>query len=212
MFRTVGLFGALLLLPSVQVSARVLPVPSEYGTIQEGLDAASPGDTVLVAPGTYTGPGNRNLDFRGKDLVLVSEAGAEATVIDVQGNAPRRGFQFHSRETRAAVVDGFTIRGGWGDIPGESGAGILIESSSPTIRNCIIKENAIEELSGGAGIYSDGNSAPLIYRCVITANYTVGHYGTFGIGIACGGSTEVRECVVSRNLGSQDTWGAGVGC
>ena len=37
----------------------------DYLTIQEGIAAASEGDTVLVAPCTYVGPENRDLDFAG---------------------------------------------------------------------------------------------------------------------------------------------------
>ncbi|MCL4305504.1 hypothetical protein KJZ99_06290 [bacterium] len=38
---------------AVAVRAAVLPVPSEYATIQSALDATAAGDTVLVSPGTY---------------------------------------------------------------------------------------------------------------------------------------------------------------
>ncbi len=44
-----------------------------FTTIQEGLDAAVDYDVVLVRPGTYTGDGNRDLDFGGKELTLISE-------------------------------------------------------------------------------------------------------------------------------------------
>ena len=35
-----------------------------YDAIQEGIDVAAGGDTVLVKDGTYTGTGNRDIDFR----------------------------------------------------------------------------------------------------------------------------------------------------
>ena len=59
--------------------AAVHHIPGEYPTIQSAIYACADGDTILVAPGTYTGPDNRNLDFHGIDLALRSEAGREST-------------------------------------------------------------------------------------------------------------------------------------
>jgi hypothetical protein len=62
--------------------ASIHRVPSEYATIQEAVDASSDGDVVLVAPGTYTGDGNKNIDFSGKAIVVRSELGSYDTAID----------------------------------------------------------------------------------------------------------------------------------
>ena len=93
--------------------------------IQAALDAASAGDTVLVGEGTYTGPGNTDLDFRGKDLVLQSTDGPSNTLIECAGAG--RGFYFHSGESTSAQVIGFTIQGSV--IPG---ALLIVSNSNPT--------------------------------------------------------------------------------
>ena len=54
----------------------------DYLTIFEGVDAASPGDIVLVAPGTYVGASNRGIYLR--EVTLMSEGGPEVTVVDCE--------------------------------------------------------------------------------------------------------------------------------
>ncbi len=61
------------------VYLRTLAVPSQYGSIQLAVNAASDGDTVLVSDGTYY---ESNIDFYGKDITLKSVNGAAATIID----------------------------------------------------------------------------------------------------------------------------------
>ncbi|KPL07468.1 hypothetical protein AMJ71_08930, partial [candidate division TA06 bacterium SM1_40] len=132
-------------------------VPSlQCPTIQAGIDSAAWYDTVSVAPGTYSGPGNRDLDFNGKPIVVMSQSGPEVTIIDCGGSATtwHRGFWFHNGEWSEAVVKGFTITGGYHD----RGGGILVApdstppwmtGSSPTIIGNILTGDTAT-VNGGA--------------------------------------------------------------
>ena len=103
-------------------------------TVQAGIDSSVNGDTVLVAPGTY----NEDLDFLGKDIVLKSEQGRDATVLDGAGQDSSV-VNFRSGETRAAILEGFTITNGAGTFyAGEGdpkyGGGLFCKRGSPTVR------------------------------------------------------------------------------
>lgn len=156
--------------------AAVIEVPEDQPTIQVGIDAAKDGDTVLVADGTYRGEGNVNLTFLGKQITVKSQNGGEKTIIDCEEKQDTRGFIFQNRETRDAVVDGFTIRNG----VHSNGGGIYCNKSSPTIKHCIITENSADDLlnsSGfGGGIFCR-NANVYLYSCIITNNRTTSTRG-----------------------------------
>ncbi len=124
-------------------------VPYGPQPIQDALDAASGGDTVLVGPGLY--PENLVLLPRHAGVILKSSAGPQATILD----GGRRGSVIHAYGTPSStVIDGFTIRGGRNArttefyLAGEPGGGVtLLESGRPVIRNSIIRDN--ESASGG---------------------------------------------------------------
>jgi hypothetical protein len=91
--------------------AKIIRVPYEKPNIQAGIDAAVDGDTVLVASGTYTGTGNRDIDFKGKAIVVMSESGPENTIIFCQRKG--RGFYFNNNETLNSEVNVFIIARGY---------------------------------------------------------------------------------------------------
>src|SRR6266436_2220044 len=73
--------GALLCLAALSaapVTASIIHVPGDRPTIQAGINAASSGDIVLVAPGTYI----ENINFMGKAITVKSSNGAKYTIID----------------------------------------------------------------------------------------------------------------------------------
>lgn len=135
----------------------------DYLTIGEGVDAAVSGDIVLVAPGTYTGELNRDTAFAGRAITLMSELGADETIIDCQGQG--RAFQFSGNESPAATVQGFTIRNGYA--PGLGGA-FWMESSSPSILDCVFSNNTTG--FGGGAIHIGLGAAPYIEYCVFEDN------------------------------------------
>ena len=160
------------------------------------------GDTVLVADGIYTGDGNRDLDFKGKAITVTSENGAENCIIDCEGSEQNqhRGFYFHSGETEASVVGGFTLRNGYSD---DYGGGINCYRSSPTITNNIIEDNWAHA-GGGIGCTQ---SSDTITNNTITGNSVNARGG----GICCENNSfpSITNNVIEWN-GAND--GGGLSC
>lgn len=186
------------------VSAAVLHVPDEYATIQAGIDASVDGDTVMVAEGTYAGEGNRDIDFAGKGVVLLSEHGPALTVIDCEGSEeePHRGFYFYGGEDSTSAVQGFTVTNGYVT---DTGGGIRCRySSSPTIRDNAIVGNTA---SYGGGIYCE-SSSPIINSTLIGGN----HADQGGGGIRCysNASPRIEECAIISN--TAEVGGGGICC
>jgi len=168
-----------------------------FDAIQEAIDTASDGDTIVVLNGTYTGDGNRDIDFNGKAVALVSQNGPQDCIIDCQGSEadPHRGFHFHNGEGNDSIVEGFTIRNGYilGDAPDLWGGGISCNGSSPTIRNNVITRNMA---TAGGGI-ACSFSSPTIINNTITANTAVERAG----GLACYASQlDMKNSIVWRNI------------
>ena len=135
----------------------------DYLTLRDGIEAAVSGDTVRVAPGTYTGPDNRDLDFAGKAIVVASECGPEDTVIDCGSAA--RAFDFHSAEPMAARLSGFTITNGSAD----NGGAIFCRSiSRPTIDNCVLTANRATNDGGALSVIS--SAGPILENVTFDAN------------------------------------------
>jgi len=179
-------------------------VPEDQKTIQQGINAAQDGDTVIVADGTYTGEGNRDIDFKGKAIVVRSENGYENCIIDCQGSEGdyHNGFIFVNSEDRNSVLEGFTIKNGWlveTVCMAEDGNGGGIEIySSPTIRNNKIEHN---RASFGGGIFSEGGS-PLIENNIIASNEAT----RWGGGLTLEGSEIVVGNIIHSNV-AQDGGG-----
>ncbi len=186
-------------LPTVSALATVLRVPSQYSTIQAGIDASSWGDTVLVADGTYTGAGNREIQCFGMRIVIMSENGPETCVIDCQGVG--RAFNFIGREQRDTILKGFTITNGY--VGSNRGGGILCANSSPSIVECILCYNRTTGTGlRGAGI-SVQRGTPLIQNCTFYQNRADNGDNGWGGGICSDTSNMVvNSCILYDNWGS----------
>jgi hypothetical protein len=177
-------------------AATKIHVPADQPTIQAGINAASNGDTVLVAPGTY----QENIDFLGKAIKVTSTNGSAVTIIKNNGGGSV--VTFHSSEGRNSILNGFTITGGLASF---GGGGIEISSASPTITNNKIVGN---QACDGNGIEVNFGS-PLIKGNTITGNSQAGcSGGTGGGGIEIGGAAGAQ---VIGNLITNNDAGSGIG-
>ena len=123
-------------------------VPQDYATIQEAINAANPGDTIIVSDGTYT----ENVDVNKDHITIKSENGADSTIVQA-ANSNDHVFEVTAGKTDAegnypytnyVNISGFTIMG-TGEFPNINGI-YLYYADYCSITNNILSDN-------GAGVF-----------------------------------------------------------
>jgi hypothetical protein len=159
---------------------QIINIPADYSTIQQGIDNANDGDTVLVADATYF----ENINFNGKHITLASHfiidqdtTHISNTIIDgSQPNHPDTAcvVLFNAGEDTTSILQGFTITGGTGlyssYFQGRIGGGIVCWNAGAKILNNLI-----------------------------TDNHLTSNYQAFGGGIAVGKTAGERWIVIENN-------------
>lgn len=137
----------------------------QYLSIQEAVDVAGPGDTVLVRSGNFHGNINvskpiiiRGEKWKGRDLPLIDADGNGSPIIVSADGATVEGMRVTNSGNESGdagirvVCSGSTIRDNYAF--GNGGAGIALEGA----RNCTVFANVAEGNSRGIGlISSEGN-------------------------------------------------------
>jgi len=190
-----------------------LSLESGFETIQEGIDAAAAGDTVIVAEGTYA----ENVEFKGKNIVLTSTDPLDPDIVAntiVDGNESGSVVTFSGIEDETCVLSGFTIQNGKADY----GGGIAGKSTHATMQHNVIAANSATY--GGGLAYCDGpiqnnvifgNSADasggglMSCRGIMRNNTVAGNSAKEGGGgfYYCG--AEVQNCIIWGNTAAYAT-------
>lgn len=219
---------------------QVLHVPAEYLTIQDGINAANPGDTVLVADGIYY----ERINFMGKKPLLV----ASEFIIDgnpmhiantiVDGSL----FPFLNKsvvyfilgEDTTSVLCGFTIQNGSGTFyqadnqSWKAGGGIFISGSGARIIHNHITQNHLNynmlvddvDIFDGSAIateWQDDDSWVIIENNVIDLNTCISNNSVAGgSGICIYYNSRIAYNTISNNIctcyGNGSAFAGGLAC
>ena len=205
-------------------------VPAEYATIQAAIDAANPGDLILVAPGTY----NENIIMN--KPVRLQGSGAGGTTIFCYPSVAEELQAWHDRLNALGAMDfaTFLIRDPFAE---NEAPGIIVIGETTftggTIQNpdteitmlfnegypfdlpgqTLIDSFTISGSKAGGAIFAVSGASNL----VITNINATGNQGTYGGGITVGSqglgfdsgneNIVIRRCKIHKNGGVQGSGG-----
>jgi parallel beta-helix repeat protein len=171
---------------ALPASALIHHVPSQYATIQEALNTAAAGDTVLVEPGVYS----ENLDWPERDgLILLC---AEFPDCIIQPESYGSLLRFDPVASPSTVIDGFVFEG----LSNASTRGAVVVVGSPTIQNVIIRDCETMPTYGGAALEIHNSSASL-FNVQLTGNRSLTNGGALALRYS---TVTMDSCVISSNV------------
>jgi predicted outer membrane repeat protein len=166
-------------------------VPSQYPTIQAGLNAAQNGDTVLVQPGIY----QENIIWPSTSgIKLIGKSNQENVVIDGRKLSTVIYVQ-QSTDTSSELSNISIINGGNVDF----GGGVFVNNRSLSLKNMTIRNNSA--LNSGGAIYFSGAHFRLSIEGLTIIDNVASQYGG-GIYISQAGKLSVSNSSFTSNVAS----------
>jgi hypothetical protein len=162
-----------------------------FHEIQRGIDAASSGDTVEVAPGHYVEL--LNISFRNAILIQGAGAGDDPSfhsIIDGDGRGPVVTF---IGNTSPATLDGFMVTNG----NAANGGGMWITWGDATVSNCTFKANTADK---GGGLAIEEALTIKIDHCMFYGNTATTGAGLYRYSFDLNPLT-LTDCIVTGNTG-----------
>lgn len=183
----------------LNLQSQIINVPDDYPTIQEGINASSNGDTVLVQPGTYV----EQIIYNGKSITVGSlflttddESYIEETIIDGDAYGLPCVRIMNGESTGTRLV-GFTIQNGWVGSDNFGGGVHIWGGIKASLEYLIIKDNFCNGMGAG-GIMCYTSTIKILNTRFI--NNTITGYGSAGLNPGYS-NVEVVDCVFINNTG-----------
>jgi len=165
-----------------------------FDVIQEAVDVAVDGSTVIVLEGFYY----ENINLTGKNITLTCRDPNDPNVVAstiIDGKGIGSVFTFINGEDANCVLAGFTVTHG----RAEFGGGMYCNGSSPTIVRCTFTLNSASYGGGVANLL--GSPTPI--GCRFTGNRAEFGGAVYNAGRQDTGQTLLTNCAFSGNVAKQ---------
>ena len=201
------------------LTAQIINIPQDYPTIQEGINAANNGDTVLVDPGVY----KENLSIWYKAITLASQfiiSGDSSlinnTIIDGDTSGAVLDIFVYCQGQSTSEINGFRITNG----KSNEGGGVNIWQAQPSmgtvviLKSLLIDNNKANFRGGGisATTWCKADSSYILnlQNVIIASNNLTGLMAKGG-GLYCDSINIVLQNVTINNNQTTYVYGLGGG-